>query len=234
MNDSNLNTSIDSRTIRNRVKFVILLTLDIPTIILYLLIFSYFITHRVLLRTHQHRALCILLSLTFFTASCELPMVIHFYYLGRIGFTTSAYCTWWIFLGSVLNVSSEFLMTIISIQRHMLVFNSHVLRIRKIRIFLHDLPLLLSIICPTFYYIGIILIYPCTGLQWDFSSLYCGWAKGGKARLQECATSLYFTHTSVVLHYTSLVLHWYFTDTSLVLHCTSLVLHLYFNSFFTK
>ena len=170
-----MNTSVDERTIRNHIKFAILLTLDILAIILYLLIFSYFMTHRELLKTPQNRALCILLSVTFLIASCELPMVIHFYYFGRIIIASGTFCTWWIFIGSTLNVSGEFIMTTISIQRHMLIFNSHILRIRKKCFLLHDLPLLLSVACPMLYYVGIIWIYPCGDIELDFSSLYCGW-----------------------------------------------------------
>jgi hypothetical protein len=67
-------------------------------------------------------------------------------------------------------------MATISIQRHMLIFNSHMLRVRKKRFLLYHLPLLLCVIYPTFLYLSLVVIYPCNGTLWDFTSNLCGLA----------------------------------------------------------
>jgi len=177
MNASNITTLEDSKVVLNRVKFLILLILQIPSIVLYLFIFAYFFTHRrFLLKTPQNLALLILLLVNFLEASCDLPMVIHFYYFGRVTPATAAYCTWWTFFEYTLSVSSEFLMATISVQRHILIFNSHLLRIQKKRFLIHHLPLLLCVVYPTLLYLALVVIYPCDGTLWDFSSNLCGLA----------------------------------------------------------
>ncbi len=176
MNVSNTEISNNDKIVLNRVKFLILLILQIPSIILYVFIFIYFITHRSILKTLQNQGLLILLLVNFLEASCDLPMVIHFYYFGRVKPATSAYCTWWTFFEYTLSVSSEFLMATISIQRHMLIFNSHILRVRKKRFLLYHLPLLLCVIYPMFLYLSLVVIYPCNGTLWDFTSNLCGLA----------------------------------------------------------
>ncbi|CAF0868657.1 unnamed protein product [Rotaria sp. Silwood1] len=67
-------------------------------------------------------------------------------------------------------------MATISVQRHMLVFNRNVLRIRRMSILLHHVPLYLSVIYPMTFYFFAIIIYPCDGTQWDYTSNICGTA----------------------------------------------------------
>ena len=113
------------------MKFIILLTLLTPLIIIYVFIFIYFIKRRFFLKMLQNQALLVLILVNFLQASCDLPMGIHFHYFGRVKPSAPAYRTWWTFFQYTLSVSNEFLMATISIQRHILIFNSHLLQIRK-------------------------------------------------------------------------------------------------------
>ncbi len=176
MNTSPIQISNDNKMVINRVKFIILFVLLIPSMIIYVFIFIYFIKHRSLLKTLQNQALFILIPVNFLQASCNLPLAIHFYYFGRVKPSTSAYCTWWTFFQYTLSVSNEFLMATISIQRHILIFNSHLLHIRIKRFFLYYFPLVLCIIYPMFFYLSLVVIYPCDGTQWDFTLNLCGLA----------------------------------------------------------
>ena len=159
-----------------RVKFTFLLLFQIPSIVLSLLIFTFFVTHRALLHVRQNQALLLLLSVNFLQVTCDLPMVIHFYHLGRIIPSSSAYCTWWTFLEYTLNAMGEFLMATISVQRHLLVFHAHLLNHRLKCLFVHDLPLVLCLLYPTVLYVIIVIFYPCDETHWDFSSNACGLA----------------------------------------------------------
>ncbi|CAF1339588.1 unnamed protein product [Adineta steineri] len=174
MNSSSMEQLDDSNVNLHRTKFFILLLLQIPSVMLYLLIFTFFGMHRSLLKTPKNKALLLLLLINFLEASCDLPNTIHFYRLGRVSPATSAYCTWWTFFEYTLSVSSEFLMAIISIQRHILVFNNNILQIRIKRYLWHHLPLLLGVAYPTLLYLGLVVIYPCDGTQWDYTSVLCG------------------------------------------------------------
>jgi hypothetical protein len=67
-------------------------------------------------------------------------------------------------------------MATVSVQRHMLIFNGHVLRIRWMRIVLHDLPLLFCLTYTMIFYFFAIILYPCDGSQWDYTNNLCGFA----------------------------------------------------------
>ncbi|CAF1937828.1 unnamed protein product [Rotaria magnacalcarata] len=158
------------------IKFVILLILQIPSITLSIIIFIFFITHRAALRTPQNHGLLLLLAVHFTRLSFSTPLTLRFYYLGYVSPATPVYCTWWTFFEYTFYVSSEYLLATISIQRHMFIFHTHVLRIRWKRYVLHHLPLLLSIVYSMLFYVFSILLYPCDGTQWDFTNNLCGFA----------------------------------------------------------
>ncbi|UJR29493.1 hypothetical protein I4U23_010705 [Adineta vaga] len=108
--------------------------------------------------------------------TCDLPMSIHFYYFGYIIPSTSAYCTWWTFFEYTLSGINGFLMSIISIQRHILIFYNHLLRIQFKRYLFHFIPLSFSLIYPIILYLILIVFYPCDGTQWNYTLHICGGA----------------------------------------------------------
>lgn len=176
MNDSNSEASFADKTVLHRVKFTVLLALQIPSILICISLFYYFITHRALLHNRCNQALQILLVVNFIQVTCDLPMVIHFYQLGQISPATSGYCTWWTFLEYTLNGANEFLMATISVQRHVLIFHSPSLNDRLKRWLVHHLPLCLCLLYPIILYLVLVVFYPCDGTQWNFSANACGLA----------------------------------------------------------
>jgi hypothetical protein len=176
MNMSSTGTFEDDKFVLHHVKFLILISLQIPSILLSILIFTFFFTHRTVLRNLQNQALLVLLVVNFVQVTCDLPMPIQFYRLGYISPATAAYCTWWTFFEFSLNVASEYLMGAISIQRHMLVFKSRLLQVRWKRFLFYHFPLLFCVLYPIIFYLIVIVFYPCDGTQWDFTSNACGFA----------------------------------------------------------
>jgi hypothetical protein len=174
MNVTDIEIFENDKLVLHRTKFFILLILQIPSIIISLIIFVFFITHRNYLNTPQNQAILFLLSINFLLVSADLPMPIHFYYLGYVNPATAAYCTWWTFFEYTLNLSSELVMAVISVQRHIVIFQGHLLRIRSKRFLLHYFPLLFCLIYPFIFYMIVIVLYPCDGTQWDFTSNLCG------------------------------------------------------------
>jgi hypothetical protein len=165
-----------NKFVLHQTKFSVLLLLQIPAFALSLLIFTFFMKNRTIIRAPHNQALLILLIVNFIQLTFTLPLDIHFYYLGYVSPATPIFCTWWTFFEYTLYVISEYLMATISVQRHMLVFNAHVLRICWMRIVLHKLPLILCLIYPVVFYFFSIIIYPCDGTQWDYTSNLCGFA----------------------------------------------------------
>ena len=148
----------DEKYVLHRTKFSILLTLQIPALVLSLLIFFYSLKHRAMMQALHNRALLILLVVNFIQLSFIVPLNIHYYALGRVSPASPVFCTWWTFFAYSLYVSGEYLMAAISIQRHILVFNGHVLRVRWKCIVFHHFPLIFCLTYPMTLYVVIILL----------------------------------------------------------------------------
>jgi len=169
-----MDTLTNERYLIHRIKFCIALTLQIPAIIICLLIFTFFILHQRILRKLQHQALLLLFIVNFIQLTLNLPMAIDFYRLNRINPPTITYCKWWTFLESTLDVTNEFLVTTIAIQRHILIFQSALLNVRRTRYLIYYSPLLACITYPFILYMFAVVFYPCDETQWDFTDIVCG------------------------------------------------------------
>jgi hypothetical protein len=176
MNISSMETFEDPQFALHRAKFIIFITLQIPAILLTLFIFTFFLTHRTVLKNLQNQSLLVLLIANFMQLTIDISMHVHFYYFGYIIPATAGYCTWWTFCGYTLLLIGAYLMVTISIQRHTLIFQPQIFHVRFKRYILYYLPLLLSIIYPILFYMIAIFFYPCDGTQWDFTASVCGYA----------------------------------------------------------
>jgi len=159
-----------------QIKFILLITFQIPSIIISLLIFVFFWTHRTYLRSLHCQSLLFLLSVNFLLLTINLPMPIHFYKFGYVSPATASFCTWWTFIEYSLNLTSELLMVVISIQRHILVFHGHTCNNCRKRFLFYYIPLSLCLIYPIILYLIVIVFYPCDGQQWNYQSNLCGYA----------------------------------------------------------
>ncbi|CAF3413521.1 unnamed protein product [Rotaria socialis] len=171
-----METFVDNKFVLHRTKFFILISLQIPAIIISLLIFVFFINHRTTLNALQNQALLLLLIVGFVELTADLPMPIRYYYLGYVTPATPGYCNWWTFFEYSIHLISELLMATISIQRHALIFSANLFRSRLNLYVLYYAPLAICVTYPFIFYIFIILISPCDGTQWDYTSNLCGYA----------------------------------------------------------
>ncbi|CAF1517611.1 unnamed protein product [Adineta ricciae] len=176
MNVSELETIGKSKFIFYRIKFTILLLLQISSIIVSILIFIYFTKHRTHIRAAQNHGLLVLLIINSLQLVFDIPLSLSFYIHGYVNPPVASYCIWWTFFEYIIYASSEYLLAIISLQRHIFIFYQNILRKCWIRQLLHHFPLLFCIIYPTIFYIYAILLYPCDNTQWDFTSRVCGFA----------------------------------------------------------
>ncbi|CAF1052241.1 unnamed protein product [Rotaria sordida] len=166
----------DNKFVLHRIKFFILIILQISAIVISLLIFAFFITHRAILNILQNQALLALIIVNFVELVADLSMPISFYYLGYVKPATNGYCIWWTFFEYNLHLISELLVATISIQRHILIFQANIFHNRFKRFMFYYIPLVLCFIYPIILYIIIIILYPCDGTQWDYTSNLCGYA----------------------------------------------------------
>ena len=171
---SKMEAPTSNRYLIHRTKFFLVLSLQIPAIILFLFIFAFFITNPGHLRKLQNKALLVLFIVNFIQLTINIPVVVNFLRLNRVSPATGTYCKFWIYVESTLDAVNEFLVTIMSIQRHILIFQPNILHIRYKRYLLYYLPLLFGVIYPAVFYIGTVIFYPCDDAQWNFTLNACG------------------------------------------------------------
>ena len=159
------------------LKFAVLISLQIPSILISLLIFVYFgIYRRTRIKDH-HYSILLLLTINFFQVVTDLPMPMSFFRLnGIVQPTTSAYCIWWIWYEFSLNTTNGILMAWISIERHLLIFHSNSLQnvaAWKRKLF-RTIPLVFCTLWGPLYYMVAVIISPMCVPEFNFSSLLCG------------------------------------------------------------
>lgn len=173
---SNMTTVQTAKYWLHQTKFIILLILEIPAWILSLIIIIFFIQNRTIRQTLYHHALLMLISINFLQLSITVPLAIRFYSMSQVNPATHGYCLTWIFLEFTCYTLSELYIATIAIQRHMLIFNGSILRIRWKRIIYHHFPLVLCLLYSIVLYTFLILIYPCDETQWDYTKNLCGFS----------------------------------------------------------
>ena len=157
-------------------RFAILISFEIPSILISLVIFIYFAVDR-RTRARRNHSILLLLTINFFQVLTDLPMPISYFRLkGFVQPATSAYCIWWTWYEFSLNTINGWLMAWISIERHLLIFHSHSIQNlapwkQKL---LHTAPLISCTVWGPLYYLLTIVISPVCTNQWRYDSLLCG------------------------------------------------------------
>ncbi|CAF2684220.1 unnamed protein product [Rotaria sp. Silwood2] len=105
----------------------------------------------------------------------DLPMPMSYYYMEIVWPQSYPYCVWWTWCEFSLNAISLFLMTWISIERHMLIFQPNTMLQKPWKKWMfHFIPIILCFIyTPTLYFVLVVVSPFCTTL-WDYNYLNCG------------------------------------------------------------
>ena len=167
---------VDEKYVIHRIKFIVFLIFQIPSIIISIFLFVYLSTHRHVISIRPNQGLFILLLIHFCQLTIDMSMDIHFNRLGYVNPSSPIYCTWWTFFEFSLIVQSEMLMSVISIQRHIFVFQPNLFNSRLYRYLYHHIPLFVFVVYPIVFYLISIIFYPCDGTQWDYQANVCGLA----------------------------------------------------------
>lgn len=156
------------------ITFILLLIVEIPALICTLIILVFFVSHWHSMMTkalHNH-AVFLLIIISFFYITLDLPFTINSYRLGYNNIRTLSFCLWWYWIDYTLLATGLFLTATASIQRHILIFHSHWLRIKRTRWLIHFIPLIFCILYPAIFYLCLIYLYSCPNLS-DEDSLTC-------------------------------------------------------------
>ncbi|CAF1297473.1 unnamed protein product [Adineta steineri] len=157
------------------IKFILILTFEIPAIFVSILIFLHFAVHHESRSKLKNHGWFILLLVNFIQLTVDLPMPMSFYYINRIWPKTNAYCVWWTWFEFSLNTIGLFLMSWISIQRHLFIFYPQtIFGNTSKKWILHILPIILCLSWTPLFYFMIVVLSPYCVTIWDFNSVICG------------------------------------------------------------
>lgn len=157
------------------IEFSLAFIFETLAICLSIIIFVYFAQNPAARLKRHHHSWLVLLAMNFIQLILDLPIAISFYYRGQLWPESNAFCAWWVWLSFSSDTGALFLLVWISIERHLLIFHSHVITQRRwMKHILHIPPLVICTIwAPIVYFILVVLSTPCIPL-WDFTQLLCG------------------------------------------------------------
>ena len=158
-------------------KFILFLVFAIPSVLLSIIIFIYFITNRRESSKPKNHVWIALLIVSFLQILINSPMSMSFYYLGRVWPATDGYCAAWSWFQYTITINSMMLMAWASIERHFFIFHpTFMVGAAWKKWIYHILPITLCIMFPPFWYIALVIISPnCTNV-WYFDYALCGLA----------------------------------------------------------
>ena len=160
-----------------RLKFIVLVALEVPSLLVSLIIFLHFASCRaVRAMDHQH-SVFVLLFIGCVQALTDVTAALDFYHSGGIvRIKTTAFCVWWTFVDYALFSANASLMAWISIERHLLIFHRPLLGGAGTwkRWILHVVPWIFCPLSVSLFYTVTIIISPMCTSVWYFDSLLCG------------------------------------------------------------
>lgn len=176
MEEINETTAINYDMFRRPVTFVLLLILGIPAITcaICILIFIYVHWYLVMVKTLHHHATFLLLLVSFLYITFDLPLTLNYIRLGYHWYRSIPFCLWWYWFDYCLLTTNLFVTATASVQRHILIYNSLLLNVRKRRWTLHYIPLIISVIYPMIFYSIFMFAYYCT-VYFNYSDGWCAY-----------------------------------------------------------
>lgn len=158
----------------NRIKFLILLILQIFSIPCYLYIFYQIYFKRHWRDSHHQHVMILLLISSFLFVILSLPITEAYLFTSNVFPANDTFCSIWTLIHYSLNIINLYLMGFASIERNWLIFHPWVTRRKLGLILLHYFPLAVCVIFPPAFYITAIFIHQCES-TYDYTKLLCLW-----------------------------------------------------------
>jgi hypothetical protein len=143
------------------VRFPLLLTFEIPSIICYIIVLSHIFSEKSLRSaTHNYVVILILIS-SFIIVSLVIPWEMDYYRQNKVSIESSTFCMIWWFFDLCSFYTCQILVAWASFERHILVFHHHLFDQKWKKICFHYMPPLILIIYMWIFHIYVIFIFPC-------------------------------------------------------------------------
>ncbi|CAF1223495.1 unnamed protein product [Adineta ricciae] len=158
----------------NRIKFGVLLVLQILSIPCFLYVFTQFCIQRHLRQSLNHHIIFLLLTTSFIFVTISLPLSQAYLYNSYVYPTSNIYCHFWNWIHYSLNITNLFLMGFVGFEQNWFIFYPGLFENLIGKILFHYCPILCCLAYPTTFYFILIFLYPCR--QWyNFTQLLCRW-----------------------------------------------------------
>jgi len=158
----------------NRIKFWILLLLQLLSFPCYIYVFFQFAYKKRLRQTIHTHVILLLLIVSFLFVTIALPITLAYLYRSQVYPENETFCTLWNWFHYSFNIINLFLMAFASIERNWLIFQPKLLKSKGGRFLLHYCPLVFCVVYPPIFYASAMFIYKCHS-YYDYTQLLCKW-----------------------------------------------------------
>lgn len=176
---SEINVETVTVSVPAQVVFYIFLLLDIPSVLCALVLF-YCYVRLPDLRQHQEAnpLLIYLLVGSFLVTTIDVPFILLYlqnhYFIASMQ-SPHALCTFWIIYDYGLYSMNLWLMALTCLERYLRIFfNRIIVGHRSRRLFLYYISPILIVLFDAFWYLYLMVLYPCAQTQFDPTQILCG------------------------------------------------------------
>ncbi|UJR32455.1 hypothetical protein I4U23_019917 [Adineta vaga] len=158
------------------IKYTLLQITIVPSLICDLFVFAYIIRRwrkEILSSTQNHFIQCLLL-VSFIQKTTDLPMSLYLLRWGVVLLKNNSFCLFWGWIDySLLTVSLHLVMWC-SIERHLFVFHSQLMKKQTYLILFHYIPMIICLLYSMLFYLFVIILPTMCENVWDYTLLFCG------------------------------------------------------------
>jgi hypothetical protein len=156
-----------------KIEFSLFLVGELLSIPCYLFVMYHFLVHKTTRRALHNHVIILLLFFNFIDLTIDLSMTMSYSLLGFVSPFSPFICLTWQFVDYGIWYGSISLMFWASVERHILVFHSNLIRTARGRFFIHYIPLLFFSLYTPLLYFYLIFLYPCNRI-FVSTSIRCG------------------------------------------------------------
>lgn len=166
--------NIVETSLSRSIKFWILLSFQIPSILCSIFILYNNLCFRVYRRSIPNHVITLMLIVGLFSVTIDLSLTMNYLREGIVKPQTKSFCLFWMYIDYTLYASGILLTAWASIERHILIFSIQFFRLTCQKICFHYLPIFVLLIYPFIFYGYTIFFYPCQLDELDFNKTLCG------------------------------------------------------------
>ncbi|CAF3931737.1 unnamed protein product [Adineta steineri] len=160
------------------IKYILLQITIVPSLICDIFVFIHFIRYwkKEMTTAPQNHIIFCLLIVSFIQKISDVPFAIYYFRWNIVYQQTYNFCVVWDWFNYTAMTVSLQLVCCCSLERHLFVFHSQMMKTKQFLILFHYIPMIICLsYTPIFYFRYIFFPNACTN-TWDYTVIYCGGA----------------------------------------------------------